>query len=124
VRTTEPIFLRAEALARSGDETAARDLLNSYLRLVGADEVASTVTGTALINAIIAEKAREFAGEGLRFFDLKRLGLPIEHYTPNEERVSLTLPAGSYKRTLPLPASERSNKNLGAQNPGWPELTH
>lgn len=124
VRTTEPIFLRAEALARSGDETAARDLLNSYLRLVGADEVASTVTGSALIDAIIAEKAREFAGEGLRFFDLKRLGLPIEHYTPNEERVSLTLPAGSYKRTLPLPASERSNKNLGAQNPGWPELTH
>ena len=111
-------------MARSGDETAARDLLNSYLSLVGADEIASTVTGTALIDTVIAEKAREFAGEGLRFFDLKRLGLPIEHYTPNEERVSLSLPAGSYKRTLPLPASERSNKNLGAQNPGWPELTH
>ena len=124
VRTTEPLFLRAEALARMGQDKAARDLINSYLRLVGADELPATLTDATLVDAIIEEKAREFAGEGLRFFDLKRLGLPIVHYTPNEERVALTLPAESYRRTLPIPATERVNRSIGAQNPGWPELLH
>lgn len=124
VRTTEPLFLRAEALARMGQDKDARDLINSYLRLVGADELPATLTEATLADAIIEEKAREFAGEGLRFFDLKRLGLPIVHYTPNEERVALTLPAESYRRTLPIPATERVNRSIGAQNPGWPELLH
>jgi len=124
VRRSEVVFLRAEALARLGREDEARTLLNAYLSVCHATPIASSHTGTQLLEDILHEKQREFAGESLRFYDLKRLGLPIVHYSPNEVRISLTIPADSYKRTLPIPPSERSNSRIGTQNPSWPNNLH
>nr|WP_314749532.1 RagB/SusD family nutrient uptake outer membrane protein [uncultured Porphyromonas sp.] len=121
VRRSEPIFLRAEALARQGKEDEARTLINAYLSACQSTPIAPSHTGAQLLEDILHEKQREFVGEALRFYDLKRLGLPIVHYSPNETRISLTIPADSYKRTLPIPLSERSNSRIGAQNPGWPD---
>lgn len=122
IRAVEPYYLRAEALARLGREDEARTLLNSYLATVGATPIADSLTGEALLEAILREKGREFAGEGLRLFDLKRLGLPITHYAPNGSAVRLSLSADDYRRTLPLPASERANRSQLTQNAGWPAL--
>lgn len=124
VRRSEMVFLRAEVLARLGREDEARTLLNAYLSACHATPIASSHTGPKLLEDILHEKQREFAGESLRFYDLKRLGLPIVHYSPNEVRISLTIPADSYKRTLPIPPSERSNSRIGTQNPGWPNNLH
>lgn len=122
VRAVEPYYLRAEALTRLGREDEARTLLNSYLSAVGASPLSGSLTGGAILDAILLEKAREFAGEGLRLFDLKRLGLPITHYAPNATSVRLQLAPDDYRRTLPLPASERANRSQLKQNDGWPAL--
>ena len=68
----------------------------------------------------------ELSFEGHRFFDLKRLGLPVTRSnngdiidgsgTPPEV---LTLPAGDFRFQFPIPTAEtQANPNF-EQNPGY-----
>lgn len=120
LRRSEIPFLLAEAQAQQGRDAEARSTLNSYLSLVQAPTLDESLTGTALTNRIIEEKGKEFAGEGLFFFDLKRLRRPITHYSPDGERISLTIAVGDYRRTLPIPRAEwQPNTLITEQNEGW-----
>ncbi len=72
MRSRRCLFIAAEAYARDNNEQMARERINHYLQLVSADPIADNVTGDALVQAILAEKYKEFVGEGSNYFDLKR----------------------------------------------------
>ncbi len=74
-RKSELLLNRAEANFRLGNEAAALTDLNDLRTRRGLTTV--TLSGTALLDEIINQRLLEFAFEGHRFFDLKRLGRDI-----------------------------------------------
>jgi len=72
-RFAEAQLNRIEALHLTGQSALALTELNDFAVSRGG----STYTGTNLLNDILTEKAKEFYGEGQRFYDLKRHNLPL-----------------------------------------------
>lgn len=110
LRLAEMYLIRAEANARLGAaEQTVRDDLDVLRNRAGlADLNPVTVTGAALMTAILQERRVELAFEGHRFFDLKRFGLA---------QTLLALDANHL--FFPIPQAERDvNENL-TQNPGY-----
>lgn len=116
IRVAELYLNRAEAMATPGspvfNETAALADLNRIITNRGLTAV--TLTGSALYEEILNQRRIEFAFEGHRFFDLKRLGRDLvkaPHYN--------TVPFFDARILAPLPQREiDGNKNL-VQNPGY-----
>lgn len=73
IRIQEAIFIASESLAAMHKDKAARDMLNRYLSVCGTP-ISEDLEGPGLVCRIMAEKYKEFAGEGRNFFDLKRRG--------------------------------------------------
>ncbi|HEX2533597.1 MAG TPA: RagB/SusD family nutrient uptake outer membrane protein [Chitinophagaceae bacterium] len=126
LRIAEAYLIRAEAQATEGsavfDEAAARADLkmlksNRYTGYAGsAIEIADdALAGTELLEEILRQRRIEFAFEGHRFFDLKRLGRDILKSLPTGAIVQFT-----DIRILPaIPQVEiDANPNL-KQNPGY-----
>lgn len=119
-RTGEMFLIRAEAEAETtGDATgdlnalrAARIKNYSPVGFAGKDD---------LISAVYAERFKELAFEGHRFFDLKRRNLPVQRLPEDAANTSgavQLLPAQA-QYALPIPALEISvNKNT-IQNPNY-----
>jgi hypothetical protein len=78
IRMGEVYLNRAEAYYNLGNTTAARADLNTLRSHRYTGFVAGIESGTALYNAILLQRRLELAFEGARFFDLKRLDLPIQ----------------------------------------------
>lgn len=125
LRISEMFLNRAEAMATPGsavfDESAARaDLIkikeNRYSDYAGSTRAAADLllTGTNLLNEIIRQRRIEFAFEGHRFYDLKRLGSDLNkgpHYT--------SVPFTDYRILPSLPTREvDGNPNL-VNNTGY-----
>ena len=125
LRVSEMYFIRAEIQATVGspvfNEVAARaDLVtikrNRYSDYTGSAQSLAdqSLAGTTLFNEIFRQKRIEYAFEGHRFFDFKRLGRDISkapHYADLVFSNFLFLP--------PLPQAELDgNKNL-VQNSGY-----
>ncbi|MCB9055363.1 MAG: RagB/SusD family nutrient uptake outer membrane protein [Chitinophagales bacterium] len=123
IRLAEMYLILAEAYAKtSGKEVEARQAL--YTLAVNRDPsyVLSVNTGQALINEILFHRRVDFWAEGLRFFDLKRLNLPLDRtVVPNYVAASagglMQVPAGSNLWQFAIPISEiQANPNT-SQNP-------
>ena len=113
-------FIAAEAYARNHDETTARQRINHYLQLVGAENIADGATGEALLDAILAEKYKEFVGEGTNYFDMKRTHSAISRLSTWGQAQTSRIDANDYRWTFPIPASEyKYNENV-TQNDKWP----
>jgi len=115
-------FTVAEACARAGKEGEAVELMNRYLSARGAALFDRSLSGAALVEAILREKQKEFAGEGTRIFDLKRTGAGLKRYGTFGDRVSSTVKSGDYRWLFPIPKSEYRYNKYAVQNPGWPVL--
>ena len=114
-------FAVAEAYARDGEELMARKTVNRLLDAYGAEPLDESLTGDALIEAILAEKQKEFAGEGVRLFDLKRNGKRLVKKGKYGVGTSSSIESDDYRWLLPIPQSEyRYNDNITLNNPGWP----
>jgi hypothetical protein len=76
IRFADVLLMAAEAHNRkpAADNTTALAYLNRVRTRPTVNMPALNVTGTALTEAIYHERRVEFAGEGLRFFDLVRTG--------------------------------------------------
>lgn len=81
LRYGEMLITRAEALARDEQFGLALTELNRLRVNRGLDEL-SGLTGTDLIDEIMAERRRELAFEGHRWFDLKRLNSFLDKPAP------------------------------------------
>ncbi|MBL0882244.1 MAG: RagB/SusD family nutrient uptake outer membrane protein [Chitinophagaceae bacterium] len=128
LRTAEVLLNRAESNARLGNETAALADLN----LLGAQRYANyqpitNLSGAALITEILKERRLELAFEGDRFFDLKRLNLPINRDGTRGDRADgtgttylfLNMAANDHRFQLPYPNSEINFNINFKQNPGY-----
>lgn len=120
IRYAGALFIAAESLARSGEEQQARCLLNDYLAEMGAALVPDDVRGAAFIETILLEKAKEFAGEGVTWFDLKRTQTALPRLSRWGNAVAATIPAADYRWTFPIPSSEYKYNEQVTQNEGWP----
>ena len=113
-------YIVAEAYCRKGETESARVLINHYWNYIGVPEVPAGTANQALLELILTDKQREFAGEGVNFFDLKRTHLSaLPRYSQWGTSASSTISATDYRWNFPIPVSEyRFNKV--EQNAGWP----
>lgn len=116
-RLSELYLIRAEARAKQAgmDALAAKDL-DVVAQRADAAKTATTLTGTALQDLIIAERRKEFAFEGHRLFDLTRNKLGFTKYRSG---ATITIENTSLKTILPIPLSERNANPSIEQNEGY-----
>lgn len=114
LRLSEQYLIRAEARARQGFLSGAKDDLDVIRNLAGLPNT-TAVSQEDILAAILQERRVEFFTEGgHRFFDLKR--------TQQLDSALNPLKSGwnSTDALLPLPESELLlNPNLSPQNPGY-----
>ena len=118
IRLAEMYLILAEASARqAGKEADAQAALFTLVNKRDPSYVLSTNTGQALIDEILIQRRVELWGEGFRFFDLKRLNLPLDRtVVPNFVSASvggvMQVPAGDNKWVFAIPLSEiQANPN-------------
>lgn len=114
-------FTVAEAYARGGHPDKAIALMDRYLMARGVEKMDESLVGDPLVEAILAEKQKEFVGEGTRLFDLKRLGKPLRRHEVNGA-VGTKVSATDYRWLFPIPQSEYRYNDKMTQNPDWPKL--
>lgn len=129
LRVPELYLIKAEAYALTGDDLGAKTELLKCLgvrdtsihgEMVKLDEKYFN-KGQDILGVILEERRREFAGEGHRWFDLRRNRQALTH-TLDDYRISFTnFPI--YEFAFPIPESETNTgawKNgLLKQNEAW-----
>ena len=128
-RLGEAYLIAAEAYYKKGDMKQAAEMINNLRQRPGTIksgyETAMHVDAADItIDFILDERARELAGEYVRWTDLKRTQKLIEYVTEyNEDGVelsALTGPDGKYKILRPIPqAAIDLNQAHVEQNPGY-----
>ncbi len=128
-RLGEAYLIAAEAYYKKGDMRQAAEMINNLRQRPGTIksgyETAMHVDAADItIDFILDERARELAGEYVRWTDLKRTHKLIEYVTEyNEDGVelsALTGPDGKYKILRPIPqAAIDLNQAHVEQNPGY-----
>lgn len=117
LRSEEVIINRMEAYIRL---SRLEDALNDYnvfatLRFAGGGQlVLSDITtyfgGTdqeAMLDFVVSERRKEFLREGLRWYDIKRFDLEVEHIDVLGEQFNLT--AQDLKKAVQIPLNASSN---------------
>ncbi|HRF33085.1 MAG TPA: RagB/SusD family nutrient uptake outer membrane protein [Cyclobacteriaceae bacterium] len=123
MRAAEMYLIEAEAQARQGGakETAAQNTLFSLVTTRDPDYVTSTNTGSALIDEILLQRRIELWGEGFRFFDLKRMNLPLNRNGANFVSAVIAglydVPAGDVRWEFLIPRDELNANKAVVQNP-------
>ncbi|RZK43989.1 MAG: RagB/SusD family nutrient uptake outer membrane protein [Pedobacter sp.] len=122
LRYSEVILMVAEAENEiNGPNAVAYTALNTVRARVSASEASQGMTQEQFRSFVLAERAREFALEGIRRFDLLRWGV----YLPVMNKITIGQNNISKVRTLrnmllPLPLNElNSNTAITGNNPGW-----
>ena len=109
LRSASLYYIEAEALAKSGNEGAAKQLLYDITITRDPAYVLSTKTGAALISEIILQKRIELWGEGYAWFDMKRLGVAlVRTYTGTNHPAfgRLDYAGGANEFTFQVPQAE------------------
>ncbi len=121
MRLAEMYLIAAEAEHQLGNDNAAAEHINvlrSRAANEGYEDEMQISAGDIDIDFILDERARELAGEFLRWFDLKRtgkLGERIERYNPDITEFQ----DHHYLRPIPLTELDRVSNDDFQQNPGY-----
>lgn len=126
-RLSEAKLILAETKARAGNLVgAANDVRDIRIVRVAATEPLPVYADlTAALTDILLERRKEFAFEGHRYLDIKRIGKEINvgiSRLPNDAAsfsAPLALPASDYRFTFPIPQNEIFANPTVAQNPGY-----
>jgi len=122
MRASEMYLIEAEALARTaGKEAEAKEVLQELATTRDPQYTLSTNSGADLIEEILTQRRVELWGEGFRFYDLKRLNLPLNRNGANHNAslaVTFDVPAGDKQWEFLIPQGEL-DRTLGVvkQNP-------
>jgi len=122
MRAAEMYLIEAEALANiPGREAEARQALYDLVATRDPAYVLSTKSGAALMDEILTHRRVELWGEGFRFYDLKRLNLPLNRNGANHIAslaVEFDIPAGDIRWEFLVPQGELDRTlNVVVQNP-------
>lgn len=122
IRFSEMYLIAAEAEVNLGNQNAAATYINVIrTRAAKAGKVADMQVAPSdmTLDFILDERAREFAGEQIRWFDLKRSGKLLERvkaYNPNAVGIL------DFNLIRPIPRTQVdavTNKDEFKQNPGY-----
>lgn len=122
IRLAEMYLILAEANARiTGKEIEARTALFTLAKNRDPNYILSTNIGQALIDEILMQRRVELWGEGFRFYDLKRLDLPLDRtVVPNYVSAAvggvMQVPAGDDRWQFAIPISELQANPNSSQN--------
>ncbi len=119
MRAAEMFLIEAEALARNNDETGSKTVFTTFMRTRVPNYTTSTATGAAYLTEIMNSRRVELWGEGFRFFDLKRLNLPLDRNGSNHNTalaVAMTVAAGDNAWQWVIPQAEINANPLMKQN--------
>lgn len=120
IRYSEVLLTLAESYARTGDDLNGQKYVNMVAQTRDPAFTGYISVGAQLASDIVAERRKEFVGEGLRLFDLNRLQLPINRAVQAGAISYLpTIPFGDYRRLLPIPQAETDANKSTVQNPGY-----
>jgi hypothetical protein len=124
-RVSEMYLIRAEAnaLASPANEADANNDLSALKTARISGYTHTPLAGAALISEIAAERRRELAFEGHRWFDLKRstrvVNRPLTGTGNPNPQVQTNLPSSSHRWVWPIPEVEmRANPQM-QQNTGY-----
>ena len=125
IRYAEVLLTLAEAYNRlGGNDATAQTYVNQVAQTRDTAFAGYADTGPLLLSDIIAERRKELAFEGQRYWDLVRTNQPVvrNNATGNYALVppaDLTLAPTDPRRIFPIPQTElNANKNM-VQNPGY-----
>lgn len=122
LRYADVVLILAEAYAGLTEEGNARTYLNMVAQERDAAFAGYNSTGAQLKADIIAERRKELAFEGDRYWDLMRLNLPITGHIKNQNPFTpFPIAVDDTRRIFPIPQVEIDvNPNIsGQQNPGY-----
>jgi hypothetical protein len=119
MRAAEMYLIEAEANARMGNSVAAAQALYQLAKKRNPAYALSTSNGTKLIDEILIQRRIELWGEGFRFYDLKRLNLPLDRsrhsFLPSYQK---SIPAGDIQWQFVIPKAEiDATSGVITQNP-------
>ena len=101
-------LMRAECKARTNDLTGAKADVETLRkkRMSEADAIVSVTTKDSMIRFILEERIREFAGTGLRWFDMRRLSLESQYNNIDNTRTygTETFTLQNKRLTMKIPA--------------------
>jgi len=122
MRFSEVILMVAEAENEiNGPGTNAYAALNTIRSRVNASAASAGMSQEQFRSFVLAERAREFALEGVRRFDLMRWGIYLQvmnKITTGQNSISKI--RSLKNMLLPLPLNElNSNTAIKGNNPGW-----
>ncbi|MEO7310381.1 MAG: RagB/SusD family nutrient uptake outer membrane protein [Chitinophagaceae bacterium] len=127
MRGSEMYLIEAEALARQGQDAAARLVLNALIQARNPAYTADGFAGPALVSEILLQRRIELWGEGFSLFDIKRTKAGLNratgagnHGAPNYNPVVYTLPDASSLFLMRIPQREIDNNpalTAADQNP-------
>lgn len=119
MRMSEMYLIKAEAEARSGQESQARQTLHEWLITRDPAYTLSSNSGQALVDEILIQRRIELWGEGFRFTDLKRLNMDMDRRDSNHDESVCTIlhvPAGDSRWQWKIPTAEINVNPLMEQN--------
>jgi len=123
IRLAEMYLIAAEAQLKLGNTPGAADLINVVRRraaLSGMQAAMEIAPAQVTLDFILDERAREFAGEQLRWYDLKRTGKLIERVTAHNPEAAGYIQAHHVLRPIPqVQIDAVTNKDEFTQNPGY-----
>lgn len=127
-RLSEMYFILAECAVAEGNLPGAATFIKNIRDArsrAGARPLPVYATATQAWSDILDERRLEFCYEGMRYLDIKRLGVlankSIDRNVTDDDIKSLptTLSNTDYRFTLPIPQDEISGNQTIVQNPGY-----
>ena len=133
-RISEMYLIKAEARVAAGDLPGAASSVDNLRskRFVAVQPASVYASATAAWKAILDERRIEFAFEGYRYIDIKRLGTlagitgldrdPADYNSSSSNYPAanpVNLPLNNYKWALPIPQDELNGNGGIQQNPGY-----
>lgn len=121
LRYAEVLLTLSESYARLSDPTNALLYLNQLAQSRDPELEAYTYTGQELTEAILTERRKELAFEGLRFFDLKRTDVDYTRQNMGTKAAAIypTVLKTDFRRLQPIPELEITANSSVTQNPGY-----
>ncbi len=121
-RLADVYLMLAEAQLQSGNISEATKAINAVRYRAGwpGKKDAMLITDAQMnFELIIEERARELAGEQMRWLDLKRWGLLVDRVKKYNPQAASNIGDKHYLRPIPQTQIDRSTKGAFAQNPGY-----
>lgn len=122
IRYADILLMQAEALTEQSQTSAALPFINQVRTRVNLAPLTGTFSQTALRQLIRSERAKEFAGEGTRWYDILRWGLMDDQAGIDELKgrdSDFTNFRLGISKLLPIPQRDIDIDPGVTQNPGY-----